>query len=184
MASKAAALFGVFSESAMLLLLLFATSLSVLVTAGFGTGRPRGANNWFGRRRLKRDNGFCDWSADADADADDDFSSLSALGSLAFKLSDDGSSLRGNEVLVLGTVERDRPRKFTVGRARIVRCVVEDTWADVSIEFSSNVFSSNDAEIDVGVVFKFKRPRAKISEKPDWIPEANKKQKTKTKIFW
>lgn len=71
---------------------------------------------------MKRDDGF------ADCTAADDFSSLStAFGSLAFKWSAGGSSLRGNAVLVLGTVERERPRMFNVGRARIVRCVDEDT---------------------------------------------------------
>lgn len=45
MASKAASAFtGLFSESGVLLL-LFETSLSVLVAAAFGAGRPRGANN-------------------------------------------------------------------------------------------------------------------------------------------
>lgn len=156
--SKAMAWFeGVFSMSDVLLL-LFGTESSALVAAVFdnGDGRPRGINNWFGRRRLKRDDGFSDGTG-VDGFS---FSFSSNFGSLAFKWSLDGSSSAANGTLVLGTVERERPRILNVGRARVVRCVDDDTWDAVSIAFSSAVFSSDNAGADDGVDFKFKRLRA------------------------
>lgn len=97
---------------------------------------------------MKRDDGF-------NGDAVDGFSSLSNLDSAiacSVALPSDGDA-------VLEGVPRDRPRKLKVGRVRNGRCV-DDTWADVSIAFSSGFFSSDPAD---GVVDRrLKRLRAKI----------------------
>lgn len=96
-----------------------------------GETRLRGDSNWFGRLRLKRDDGF-------NGAAVDGFSSLSNFTSATAS----GSVLPSADgAAVLAGVARDLPRKLKVGRVRNGRWV-DVTCADVSMAFSSGFFSS------------------------------------------
>lgn len=88
----------------------------------------RGDINWFGRRRLNRDEGF-------------DGIDVAGFSSLSDLLSDGSVASDGADVLE--GVARDRPRKLKVGRVRNARCVVDTVCADESIAFSSGFFSSD-----------------------------------------
>lgn len=95
---------------------------------------------------MKRDDGF-------NGAAVDDFSSLSNFVSAiacSVALPSDGDA-------VLEGVPRERPRKLNVGRVRNGRCV-DDTCAEVSMAFSSGLFSSD--TVDGVVDRRLKRLRA------------------------
>lgn len=170
--SDACVLVDVFSLSVELV----ASWLSIFDGVAFANGDilPRGINNWFGRRRLKRDDGFNGAVVDG----------FSSFGSIFCCSKSDWSveSLPlsdGMDALVLDNVERVLPRKLNVGRVLGGRCV-DETCDEVSIAFSSGFFSS--AVDAAAVVRKLKRFRATTKSKLGYFTSCLKKQVRKRKI--